>query len=98
MSCIDICLLTLLGTSAKQNHQPLPVLAKINSIARPKIQSQFRDPGAHGLRRREVAILHTKHRNYDPGACASVELQDPIPVRNSTARIDIFTNFNHSPW
>jgi len=47
MRCINVGILSLLRSTAEQNHYPLAVFAKINSITRPKIQPQFIDPGTY---------------------------------------------------
>jgi hypothetical protein len=36
-SGVDIVLLTLLGTAAKQNHETIGVFPKVNTVAGPKV-------------------------------------------------------------
>ena len=98
MGRVDVCLLPFFGASAKQDDQPLPILAKLNPISRPKIQPQFRNPGTCTFCHREVTLLQAQDGGDDSGAGGRVELHDPIPVRNPALSIDIFTDFNHKEW
>ena len=53
----NICILALLGATREQYHQPVPVLAEVDPIARTKIDSVLVGAGTHTFQQREVTLL-----------------------------------------
>lgn len=54
----NICVVTLLGTTREQYHQPVPVLAKIDPITRTKINPVLIDAGTNTFHIGQDTLLH----------------------------------------
>ena len=71
----NICVLALLGTTREQYHQPISILAKIDSV--------LIDAGTNTFHIREVALLHPmdgfRHRS------AHFQMRPTISLTSATA-------------
>jgi hypothetical protein len=46
---IDVILLPLIGSPAKQQHDPLPILAEVDPVSRAKVDAALKDTTGHAL-------------------------------------------------
>ena len=66
MCIINVGLLAFFGAATQQDYDPLPILAKINSITGTEIQPQFEDTRAYPLCSRKIASFEPVERDGNP--------------------------------
>jgi hypothetical protein len=89
-------ILALLGAASEQYHQPVAVLAEVNSIAGAKVDSVFKNTGTKTLNIREVALPHAieRYRHFD-GSCY-IQVIEPFGIGTIAIVIKVFSYFNHT--
>lgn len=92
----DICILALLDTTREQYHQLVPVLAKINSITRTRVNPVFINAGANTFHIREVSLLHPMDCRYHLDRSSHVQANKPFRLRTVSLSIKVFSNLYHN--
>lgn len=92
---IDIALLALLGTAAKQDNEMRAVLAEINPVAWTKIDPQFGHAGSEPFDIRHVAKREPGQSCCHFGSSFRIQPVKPKLIRIAAVPIEIFANVNH---
>lgn len=80
----------LLCPAAEQDDNSVAVLAKVDAIPRPEIDSVLKHAGADALDVREIAQLQPPKCCRNFGGCGGVETPKPGRKRARTCAIEIF--------
>jgi len=91
----NIRILALLGTTREQYHQPIPVLAKVDPIARTKINPVLIDAGTHTFHVREVTLLHPMDGCRHLDRSGHIQAIEPFGIRAAPLRIEVLSNLCH---
>jgi hypothetical protein len=93
--CINVGLLTPFASSAQKDHQALAVFAKLNSVARTEVQTQFKDTRTYTFRRGEIAPLKSIERDCNPRLGVVIQLLEPSVKWIPPLSVDILANRDH---
>jgi hypothetical protein len=75
---LDIPLLSLLRTTPKKDDELLPILAEVDSIARPIVDSMLKDTSTHSFVITEIALPHSSQRDHHPIRAPGRQAVEPI--------------------
>ena len=96
MGLFNVCLLPLLGSAAKQNYEPFPIPAKVDSISGTEIQPQLGNTRPNSLRYGEIATLHSQYRGQDSRLRARIQAGDPSTKGVLAFSVNVFDDLDHS--
>jgi len=84
--------MALLGTTREQYHQPVPVLAKVDSIARTEINPELIDACTHTFHIREVTLFHPMDGCRHLDCSGYIQTIEPFGIRTVSLSIEVFSN------
>ena len=96
MGGVDILLLALLGATAKQDDESVPVLAEIDPVAGAKIYPAFKDTSADSFGVRKIALFDSDQGCRHLGGRAGIQPIESPGVGTAALGIDIFPDLNHT--
>src|SRR5664279_1358690 len=76
--CANVPLLPLLRSTRQQDHHRVTISPKINSVARPEVESVLQHTLANALHIGEVALLQADYCARNLGAGDRVQFREPI--------------------
>ena len=91
----NICILALLGATRQQYHQPAPVLAEVDPIARAKINPVLINAGANTFHVREMTLLHPMDGCRHLSRSGYIQTIEPLGIRTVTLSVEVFSNLYH---
>jgi hypothetical protein len=92
---VNVSLLTPFGSTAQQDHKPLSIPTKVNSVARSEIQPQLLHARADTLRRGNVTPFQPVQCDGNPGLSAIIETIEPSFEWIAPLAINVLANLNH---
>jgi hypothetical protein len=96
----DVVLLALFRPPAEQNDDPLAVLAKVDSVARAKVDFVLEYAAPNALRIREMSLADTLYGDDDPGGGRRIQAVEPYRegLRPRASRYSLIAGIPSNAW
>jgi hypothetical protein len=98
VSSVDILLLTLFRSTANKDDKAISILAKVDPIPRPEINSVFVNAGANALGVRQIALLDARQSRSYLGRRLPVQTIGSKAKRAVSVPIKVLAHFDHLRW